>query len=50
MRSSDSKGPFYRWGHQKKYYYKSGSKISRERAKKRAELQGRAIRASGWRK
>lgn len=43
-RSKDSKGPYYQWGNAKKYYYTSGSKISRERAKKRASRQGVAIK------
>lgn len=47
-RGSDSKGSYYRWGSKKKYYYKSNSKRSRINAKKKAELQGIAIRASGW--
>lgn len=47
-RGKDSKGPYYQWGDQKKYYYKAGSEKSRERAKKRAREQGRAVRASGW--
>jgi hypothetical protein len=48
-RSKDSKGPYYQWGNQRKYYYKSGSKKSREHAKKQAEAQGVAIYATGWR-
>ena len=37
----DSKGTYYQWGHHgKKYYGKDG------RAK--AEKQGRAIKATGW--
>jgi len=48
-RGKDSKGPFYQWGHRKKYYYKSGNKKSRERAKKLATQQMRAIFASGYR-
>ena len=26
-RGRDSNGPYYQWGTQKKYYYKSGDKI-----------------------
>lgn len=45
-RGRDRKGSFYRWGNSgKKYYYSPGSKISRERAKEKAEKQGRAIKA-----
>ena len=47
LRGKDSKGSYYRWGENgKKYYYKSGSEQSRERAKSKAALQGRAIKAS----
>ena len=49
-RGRDSKGPFFRWGKQgAKYHYSSGSKASRERARKKAARQGRAIKASGGR-
>ena len=38
---------YYQWGeHGKKYYYTPGDKESREEAKAKAELQGRAIKAS----
>lgn len=47
-RGQDSKGSFYQWGHQKKYYYKSGSVISRKRAKQRAINQMIAIKISGY--
>lgn len=47
-RDRDSKGPYYQWGDQKKYYYESGNKKSRERAKKKAHEQARAIYASGY--
>lgn len=47
-RGQDSDGPYYRYGKTgKKYRYKSGDKASRERAKKAAARQGRAVRASG---
>jgi hypothetical protein len=43
----DSNGPYCRWGlHGKKYYYKSGSKLSRELAQTKAKRQGIAIHAS----
>jgi hypothetical protein len=46
-RGKDSKGPYYMWGHSNaKYHYKAGNKKSRERAKKKAAKQGRAIKAS----
>lgn len=49
-RSKDSEGPYYQWGESgKKYRYESGNKQSRERARKKAERQGRAARASGYR-
>lgn len=49
-RSKDSEGPYYQWGESgKKYRYESGNKQSREKARKKAERQGRAARASGYR-
>lgn len=47
-RGRDSEGPYYQWGHQKKYHYKSGNKRSREIAKGKAEKQAQAIYASGY--
>lgn len=48
-RSKDSKGPYYQWGDSgKKYHYTAGDKKSRERAKKKAEKQGQAAYASGY--
>lgn len=48
-RGKDSKGLFYQWGDSgKKYHYKSGDKASKERAKKKAEKQGQAAYASGY--
>lgn len=48
-RGSDSKGPYYQWGKSgKKYHYTTGNKASRERAKKKAREQARAIYASGY--
>jgi len=47
MRGKDGKGPYFKWGeHGKAYHYKSGNKSSRERARKRAARQGRAIKRS----
>lgn len=49
-RKQDSKGPYYQWGDSgKKYRYQTGNKKEREKAKGKAENQGRAIRASGYR-
>lgn len=49
-RGRDKKGYFYRWGSSgKKYYFKKGDRSARTRAKNKAERQGRAIRASGYR-
>jgi hypothetical protein len=45
-RGSDSKGPFYQWGKQKKYYYKPGDKKSRDSAYNKAWKQSVAIRVS----
>lgn len=49
-RGKDSKGPYYRWGNGKKYYYKAGNKKSREAARKKAYGQAKAAFASGYRK
>lgn len=49
-RSKDGDGPYYQWGESgKKYHYQSGDKKSRTEAKQKAEKQGRAARASGYR-
>lgn len=49
-RGKDREGPYYQWGESgKKYYYESGNKQARERAKAKAERQGRAARAGGYR-
>jgi hypothetical protein len=49
-RSKDGKGPYYQWGESgKKYHYEAGDAQSRERAKEKAEKQGRAARAAGYR-
>jgi len=46
-RGKDSKGPFYQWGmHGAHYHYQPNDKRSRERAKKKAARQGRAIKAN----
>lgn len=42
----DTKGCYAQWGSQKKYYYECGNKKARERAKAKAEKQGKAIRAN----
>lgn len=48
-RSKDGDGPYYQWGGSgKKYHYEPGNRKSREDAKKKAERQGRAARASGY--
>ena len=49
-RGKDSDGPFYQWGDSgKKYHYESGDESSRKKAKGKAERQGKAARASGYR-
>jgi hypothetical protein len=48
-RGEDGKSAYYQWGdHGRKYRYEAGDKASRERARARAERQGRAARASGY--
>lgn len=47
-RGSDSKGAYYQWGSQKKYYYEPGNTTARKIAKRKAREQGQAIRASGY--
>lgn len=48
-RSKEGSGPYYQWGDSgKKYHYEAGNKASRDKAKEKAEKQGRAIRASGY--
>ena len=44
----DKYGPFFRWGHQHKYYYTSGNKKSRLIAFELARRQGNAIFKSGY--
>lgn len=49
-RGADSKGPFYQWGDNgKRYYYQANNKRSREIAKTKANLQGRAAYSHGYR-
>ena len=50
-RGRDSQGCYFRWGdHGKKYYYIAGNITSREYAKNKSLLQGRAIHASQGRR
>ena len=42
-RGRDSKGSYYQWGSQKKYYYTANVAVSRRNAKAQAERQGRVI-------
>lgn len=44
----DSKGCYYQWGSQKKYYYKCGDKDARKKARAKAAKQGQAAHASGY--
>lgn len=44
----DDKGCFAQWGGQKKYYYKCGDKEAKANAKSKAEAQGQAAYASGY--
>ena len=46
---TDNKGSFFRWGgHGKRYYYTKGNKTSMAVAKAKAEKQGRATYAAGY--
>lgn len=46
-RGKDKDGTYYQWGESgKKYHYETGNETSREAAKKKAEKQGQAIKAS----
>ena len=48
-RGTDLHGSYYQWGNSgKRYYYIPKNNKSRENAKKKAEIQGRAVLASGW--
>ena len=44
----DSKGPYYQWGGGKKYHYTAGNASSRNSAKRKADKQGEAIKANGY--
>jgi hypothetical protein len=44
----DSKGCFAQWGSGKKYYYTCGNAVEREAAKSKADKQGKAAYASGY--
>lgn len=47
QKGNDSNGSYFRWGeHGKKYYFDSNSNRSKQLARKKAEKQGRAIKAS----
>ena len=49
-RGVDREGPYYQWGgHGKKYRYEAGNPPSREQAKRKAERQGQAAHAHGFR-
>lgn len=49
-RGKDGDGPYYQWGESgKKYHYTAGNTGSRKKAKAKAEKQGQAARASGYR-
>lgn len=46
----DAKDCYAIWGqHGKKYYYECGNTQARARARKKAQEQGQAVRAAGWR-
>lgn len=47
-RGKDSKGCYYQWGNQKKYYYKMGNVREGIIAKLKAANQGRAIMVSKY--
>jgi hypothetical protein len=48
-RGKDNKGPYYQWGDSgKKYHYTAGNDQSRSQAKKKAEKQGQAAHAGGY--
>jgi len=50
QRTTKDGKPAYKWGKSgKAYTYEPGNRESRERARRRAEEQGRAARASGYR-
>jgi hypothetical protein len=48
-RGKDSDGPYYQWGNSgKKYHYKTNDKKSRNTAKDKANKQGQAAHAGGY--
>jgi hypothetical protein len=47
-RGRDSKGYYYQWGSQKKYYYIPGNIQSREKAYNKAVKQAQAIYSHGY--
>ena len=50
QRGKDRDGPYYQWGDSgKRYHYTAGDKESRDKARAKADKQGRAARASGYR-
>ena len=49
-RGRDYLGPFYQWGeHGKRYRYSTGDVRERAAARRKAEAQGRAAYANGYR-
>jgi len=44
----DGKGCFARWGGQKKYYYECGNVAAKTAAVKKANKQGQAAHAAGY--
>jgi hypothetical protein len=45
----DAKGAYYQWGdHGAKYHYKAGDKQSKQTAKEKADKQGQAAYANGY--
>jgi len=48
-RKVDKNGTYFQWGERgAKYYYKTGDKVSREAARKKAERQARAAYSHGY--
>jgi hypothetical protein len=47
-RGKDTKGCFYQWGSQKKYYYSCEDTKSRRNAYNKARRQAKAIYSSGY--
>lgn len=50
MRNRDSKGYYFQWGNQKKYYYNPNNIKSEKEAYKNAVKQARAIYSHGYKK